>query len=178
MGKQSQNQLHILGEIMRTQAKLVYSLLVVGFLILATYTSEAQSTSVPFTLAISAKKSEFRVGSKVSITITQTNISDHTISCGGSYSDGVDISYFYEVKDEYGNEAEKIVLPPNIKDFPEAYSCNQEAGDTITRHEDISNVYKFDRAGTYTIQVSRYASDDPNDEIKVYSNTITITITG
>jgi hypothetical protein len=45
----------------------------------------------------------------------------------------------------------------------------------------ISRVYKFDRPGKYVIQVSRFdpeIKDDQGNPLKVFSNTITITITG
>jgi hypothetical protein len=91
---------------------------------------------------------------------------------------GLDATFFYDVKNEYGDQAEKIVRPHMEMEPRYPHTCTLAAGDSLTGEAQISREYKFDRAGTYTIQVSRYASDDPNDETKVYSNTITITITG
>jgi len=146
----------------------------------ASANSAAQNVKAPFTLKLSAKTYEFRVGSEVSILITQTNISNHSIKCSGTYLYGVDFSYFYDVKDENGNQAEKIDHPQSDMAFGDVFQCNQWAGKTVTRYSAISNIFKFDRAGKYVIQVSRHASDDPDttDETKVFSNTITITITG
>jgi hypothetical protein len=145
-----------------------------------TANSAAQNVKAPFTLTLSAKTYEFRVGSKVWITITQTNVTDHSIDCHETVQNGVDISYFYDMKDESGNQSEKVVRPHMELEPQDYHPCNLAAGQSLTGETQISRVYKFDRAGKYVIQVSRYASsvpDDP-DHSKVFSNTVTITITG
>jgi hypothetical protein len=125
--------------------------------------------------------SEFRVGSKVWIAITQANTTNHTIDCSGLARNGIDTFYFYDVRDEDGNPAEKLVRPHMGLDAGQPTWCSILAGGSHLDEEQISRIYKFDRPGRYTIQVSRFdpeIKDDQGNPLKVLSNTITITITG
>lgn len=134
-----------------------------------------------FTLVISTKATEFRVGSRVSIDVIMKNITKHTIDHSDWYSDAGEMSYSYDVRDEDGNQAEKIVYQHPELDTPSYYWGAIQAGESITSKLRISRIYKFDRPGKYVIQVSRGDQDclDANGKpAVVLSNTITITITG
>jgi hypothetical protein len=134
-----------------------------------------------FTLAISTSATEFRVGSRVSIEVIMKNISKHTIDHSDWYSDAGEMSYSYDVRDEDSNQAEKIVHQHPELDTPSHYFGAIPPGGSITSKLRISRIFKFDRPGKYTIQVSRHDPDflDENGKpVAVNSNMITITIIG
>ena len=94
---------------------------------------------------------------------------------------GVDSAYYFDVRDEDGNPAEKVIRPHMELDAGQPTWCDIPVGSSHLDEERISQVYKFDRPGKYTIQVSRFdpeIKDDRGNPLKVLSNTITITITG
>jgi hypothetical protein len=134
-----------------------------------------------FTLAISAKAPEFRVGSRVSVDVTMNNITKHTIDHSDWYSDAGEMSYSIDVRDEDGKPAEKIVHEHPELDTPSYIWGAIPPGESVKSKLRISSLYKLDRPGKYVIQVSRPDIDFKDADgkfVKVYSNTITITITG
>ena len=138
-------------------------------------------TAPSFTLTISTKATEFPVGSRVSIDVVMKNITKHTIDHSDWYSDAGEMSYSYDVRDEDGKPAEKIVHQNPELDTPGHYWGAILPGESITSKLRISRVYKFERPGKYSIQVSRPDidfKDDKGNPCKVVSNTITINITG
>jgi hypothetical protein len=164
-----------------TIPRKIFSCMILACAVLSTAAkTEAQDAKAPFTLTLSSIAYEFRAGSEVTIEIAQTNKSDHTISCAYQGYAGVNHKYQYDVRDEDGKLAEKVVRP-NMELEPDDYQpCNLAPGGSSLNSIKLSRVYKFDRPGKYVIQVSRFASsnaDDP-DYSKVQSNTIIITITG
>ena len=152
----------------------------------ANSTASTQDTVPSFTLLLKAGPrnkdiSEIRAGSQVWITITETNLTDHAIDCSGAYSDGIDLPDSYDVRDEDGRPAEKIARPHPELDAPEPYWSEIPAHASRVTEEQLNLIYKFDRPGKYTVQVSR---PDPNfldangKPSIIKSNVITITITG
>lgn len=143
-------------------------------------------TSPTFSLTLSPglrnkSVSEFRVGSKVWITITQKNLTNQPIDCTEINRGGVDSAYHYDVRDENGNVAEKVVKPQMELDSADIRPCNLAAGDSLVGEIQISRLYKLHRPGKYAVQVSRFdptVKDEDGNPLKVTSNTITITITG
>jgi hypothetical protein len=125
--------------------------------------------------------SEFRVGSKVWITIKMTNITEHTIDHSDWHSDAGEMSYLWDVNDEDGKPVAKIVhLHPEL-DTASYYWGAISPGESEIGEVQLNRVYKFDRPGKYVIQVSRPDIDfkDANGNfVNVKSNIITITITG
>jgi hypothetical protein len=148
--------------------------------LLATANTAAQDAKAPYTLTLSAKTYDFRVGSDVWIEIIQTNTSNQTVSCAYQGYGGVNHKYQYDVRDEDGKPAEKAVRPHMDTEPEDYHGCSLAPGESHSNRILLSRVYKFDRPGKYTVQVSRFASSDAEDEdySKVLSNTITITITG
>jgi len=144
------------------------------------------ATKPSFTLTLSPGTrskniSEFRVGSRVRVTVKMTNVTDHAIDHSGSYSDAGDMAYSYDVRDEDGKPAEKIVVEHPERVMLDPFWSDIPAGDNDLDELRLTNVYKFDRPGTYTIQVSRHDPDfldDNGKPVVVKSNIITITITG
>ena len=157
--------------------RVLSSILFVGVLTFGAFNSEAQDkapSTVPdldgmhmksiqnppqsapsFTLTISTNASEFRVGSRISISVIQKNITNHTIDRSGWYSDTGDMSYSFDVRDEDGKPAEKIVHQHPEMDTPGYYWNSIPAGESYTQNLQISKIYKFDRPGKYIIQVFR-----------------------
>jgi hypothetical protein len=85
-----------------------------------------------FTLKLSAKAEEYRIGSKVVVTIVRTNITDHTIDDSGYYGDVGNRSYSYDVRDEDGKPLEKSSdYCPSVGDSPRAFAG---AYDNYPRH--------------------------------------------
>jgi len=130
-----------------------------------------------FSLTLSAKTYEFRVGSQMRITITQTNLTKHGIDCTSEW-DGIDRTYQYEVTDEDGKPAEKLHRGNAGWDVHPSILA---AGESNSANIIISRIFTFDRPGKYVIRVSRkenYLTDEKGEPLVVWSNPITITITG
>jgi len=144
------------------------------------------ATKPSFTLALSPgtrskSTSEFSVGSKVRVTVKMTNITDHAIDHSGYYSDAGDMAYSYDVRDEDGQPAAKIVYEHPERVMPSPFWSDIPPGESDLDQLRLNMVYKFDRPGKYTVQVFRHDPDclDENGKpVVVKSNTITITITG
>jgi hypothetical protein len=141
--------------------------------------SAAQTTSAPYTLTLSSKQPEFRVGSNVWITIVQTNTSKQVVECVYRGSNGVNNEYHYDVWDEDGKLAEKAIWPHMDTTPNDYHDCGINPGESSTDVIKLSRVYKLDRPGKYVVQVYRFDPDLPDDQgnpLKVLSNTITITV--
>jgi len=185
--------------------KILQSVLVVGALTIANCISRAQDNASPitsadhdmhirpiknpqqtapsFTLSIrggddAGTRYEFKVGSMVAITISMTNIVNHDIDYSG-YSWHLDSSYNYLVWDEDGKPAEKIFFGDPDRSTSSPYWSGISPRKTKTYEADLEEIYKFDRPGKYTVQVSRPDEDYLDENGKptvVKSNIITITI--
>lgn len=148
--------------------------------------ASAQDTAPTFTLTLKAGLrnkdiSEFRAGSKVWITIVQKNISNHAIDVSGVYSGGVNKEFLYDVVDEDGKPAEKVAEPHPELNAQSPFWRQIPAGESDLTEALLSRIYKFDRPGKYTIQVSRpepVLKDEAGKPVVEKSNLITITITG
>jgi len=143
------------------------------------------ATSPSFTLSIrggddAGTRNEFKVGSIVAITISMTNITNHDIDYSG-YFRHLDEQYNYLVWDEDGKPAEKISFGNPDLSTSSPYWSEILPGKTETYEADLEEIYKFDRPGKYTVQVSRPDYDFLDENGKptmIKSNIITITITG
>jgi hypothetical protein len=143
------------------------------------------ATSPSFTLSIrggddAGTRYEFKVGSMVAITISMTNVTNHDIDYSGRFWH-LDSSYNYLVWDEDGKPAEKISFGDPDRSTSSPFWSGISPGKTKTYEADLEQIYKFDRPGKYTVQVSRPDDDyfDGNGKpVVVKSNIITITITG
>ncbi|MGA2888603.1 MAG: hypothetical protein ABSE51_11170 [Terracidiphilus sp.] len=136
-----------------------------------------EDTYPTFSLTLRAKAPEFRSGSLVRITITQTNLTKHEIDCSEEWT-GIDSSYQYEATDEDGKPAEE---KPRGRGAIAGYNCIIPPGKSVDRSILIDRVFKFDRPGKYVIRVSRREvdlKDKKGEPLVVWSSPITITITG
>jgi len=143
------------------------------------------ATSPSFTLSIrggdaASTRYEFKVGSIVAITISMTNITDHDIDYSGAFRH-LDEQYKYFVWNEDGNPAEKLSFGDPDRSTSSPFWSGISPGKTRTYEADLEQIYKFDRPGKYTVQISRpdydFLDKDGTPTV-IQSNVITITITG
>jgi hypothetical protein len=150
------------------------------FALFTTLCAAGQSTA-SFTLQLNADSPTFRIGEVIRIEIIQTNVSVHSVNCDYAGGNAVNKIYDYYVTREDGSPADKVVWSKPVPPPSRHMSCEIGPKDSQKDWIHLSNVYKFDKPGSYTVRVSR-VDPDTNDEsgnpVKVYSNTITITITG
>jgi hypothetical protein len=129
----------------------------------------ANDTYPTFSLTLTSKSPEYRIGSKMWITIVQTNLTNHDIDC--SYTD------HFEAIDEDGKKIKEYSWVPELY----AHGCGIGAGEKYSHMQQLERVFKFDRPGKYIIRVSRkepFLMDEKGESIVVWSNPITIQITG
>ena len=129
---------------------------------------------LPYTISITPDKPTVVAGHDAWIDVTLTNNSDHAIDCTAKDVAGVDRTFQYEVKNSLGKSAEKADM------HPETYSgsyqlCTLAPGKSITRQTRINFFHDLSVPGTYTVQLSRYISQNKNDP-PVVSNTATIIV--
>jgi hypothetical protein len=143
------------------------------------------ATAPSFTLSIrggddAGTRQEFKIGSMVAITVSTTNVTKHDIDYSG-YFRHLDEQFSYLVWDEDGKPAEKVSFGDPDLSTSKSFWSGISPGKTETYEADLEQIYKFDKPGKYTVQVSRPDPDclDENGKpVVVKSNTITITITG
>jgi hypothetical protein len=137
--------------------------------------SLTQAPGTTFSLTLSAPNAEVALGANVFVTILQTNLSDRTIDCSAQADSGVDYNYKFDVRDQHGTEAAKVVLK-----HPELVATSYQ-GCTLPPRESrlegllVNRVYQFNEPGEYTIQVSRLDEGVPG-RVFVKSNIVTITV--
>lgn len=139
--------------------------------------SPANETSPTFSLTLSSRSPEYRIGTDMWIRILQTNLTNHAIDCTEEW-DGIDRAYLYEAKDQDGKAAEKRHRGNAGFDV---HACTMAKGEHATREILINRVFKFDQPGKYTLRVGRREpdlTDEKGEPLVVWSNPITITITG
>jgi hypothetical protein len=126
-----------------------------------------------FSLTLSARKTKVALGGEVLIEIRQTNLSDRSISCSAYAGSGLNYSFGYDVRDQHGAEAAKIV---RSRPFGGGYhNCNLPPGESISSGVLLNLIYRFDQPGEYTIQVSRPDAGNPR-AADVKSNAITVSV--
>ncbi|MGO9317767.1 MAG: hypothetical protein ACLPXT_14110 [Terracidiphilus sp.] len=167
---------------------VIRSFILTGFLFIQTSALHSQEAerlqalaandiSPTFSLTLTSKSPEYRAGSIIWIKIVQTNLTKHDIDCTEEW-DGIDRTYDYEATDEYGKPAEKRHRGNAGWDI---HSSTMAVGEYATREIQIERIFKLDRPGKYTIRVSRrepFLKDERGEPLVVWSNPITITITG
>lgn len=103
------------------------------------------------------------------VTIVQTNLTNHDIDC--SYTD------HFEAIDEYGQTVKEHSWIPEEY----AHGCAVGVGDKYSHMQQLEQVFEFTRPGDYKIRVLRkepFLKDEKGEQKVVYSNWITVTITG
>jgi hypothetical protein len=131
-----------------------------------------------FSLTITADKPEVTLGTDINIGIKITNISEEPLNFIFGNRGNVAIGYQYDVRDEQGAVvAKRAVRQDPVFHLPSKLPGSTlrgviQPGKSIGEATTISDVYQFDRPGTYTIQVSRKEPGMP----LVQSNIITITV--
>ena len=142
-----------------------------------TQSGHAPSGKKPsFSLALSFKAPEYRIGSEMWIVITQTNLTRHHVDCTVVWS-GIDTTYQYEATYENGQPAERMLRSNAMNDV---HPCTLRRGEAAKRDILINRVFKLDKPGRYVLRVARPdpAYDHGGDQTLVWSNPVTITIIG
>ncbi|MGB9408824.1 MAG: hypothetical protein WCA89_14905 [Terracidiphilus sp.] len=145
--------------------------------------AQSNPETAKFTIVISAEKPEVILGTNVIIWMTTTNISDELIPMEFGGHGNMPDGFHYDIRDEQGVEVAKAVYndirpsrPPGSR-----RSGQLAPGKSKKDRAIISDDYSFDRPGKYTIRIwmpaTRGTPEKPESG-RVYSNTITITITG
>ena len=157
---------------------LATAMTLVGLLFFSAQGLRSQDAKASFTLTLSAKTYEFRAGSAVKIEIVQKNTSKSAIDCSFQGFAGVNYLYHYDVRDEDGKLAEKVVRPHMELEPNYHHECDLSPGESSSQSIALDMVYKLDQPGKYTVQVFRFdpdLTDAQGNPVKVLSNTITIT---
>lgn len=148
--------------------------------------ASAQDTTPTFSLTLKAglrneAMQEYRAGATVWITIIQTNLTTHAIDTSGARSGGINKEFLYEVLDEDGKPAEKVIhLHPDL-DMNSPFWSAIPAGKSEIDEVQLNRLFKFDRPGKYVIQVGRrerVLKDAAGKPVIERSNSIIITIIG
>jgi peptidyl-Lys metalloendopeptidase len=143
-----------------------------------------QPEGTPFKLTLNVKSpvrgavlgtsAEFSVGYPVEVTIVLTNTSSHEISGAVGDQMGLASGYLYDIRDRNGDPIQrqqwKGPVTGRAKDRGPV-----KPGESLTQGSEITSAYDLSIPGTYTIQVSRHASDEPGAPL-LKSNPVTVTI--
>lgn len=155
--------------------------MVLGLLLLVVapvgWSQKRVSSQEPFSLSLTVLTPDVESGAPVLIKVLITNMSKHDVDCSKGYSNGLDRTYTYEVKDPGGKPLEMLTKKhPEIgATFSPGPECLLKPGETSSSEGSIGNFYDMTGPGEYSIRVSRRISDDPKDGV-IYSNKATVTI--
>jgi hypothetical protein len=142
----------------------------------------ANDTSPTFTLTLSPGTrnkiiSEYRVGDDMWMTIVMTNLTNHDIDASVAGDSSYDRMFGYEAIDEDG----KPVKERHHGTEGYNHTAGIGAGGNVTREFLLNRAFKLDRPCKYVIRVSRkepFVKDEKGEPPVIWSNPITITITG
>ena len=166
--------------------RILFGLLILG----VTGIAYSQASQQPFTITISADKSQVKSGDDVGIDVVMTNISDHDVDCTSNGRNALDRNYRYEVFDKQGPVPKIKRKYPEIGETGSIFPCIIKPGESAHAAGGlISALYDFSRPGKYTIQVSRPVWGDDqrpgtagtaghDNQADVRSNIITVTVVG
>ncbi len=131
----------------------------------------------PFTIAIAGEQATVKSGADVWIRTRLTNNSEHDLDMSGSYDDSIRMNpnYIFDVRDSTGKPCAKVISPHPEVVTGSPNNRTVKAGETYITEQRISALYNMNSADKYLVQVSRRASENPEDGI-IPSNKITITV--
>jgi len=168
--------------------------LLITFLLAFTFTAAAgQSAKPPFSIEISAPKI-VKAGAPIEIKVVLTNTSDHSIDFRAHEPE--EVNYRTEVfksdgrREDYtthgqflatgscklqGGEAKGV--PSCIGNYGPSVLVSLRPSGKYTASIDVTDQFRLNKPGDYSIRVSRSTAGDPEKRITVTSNTITVTVT-
>ncbi len=139
--------------------------------------AQANSSSQPFAVSITANNAQVKAGSNVCVRVTLTNTSsvDLAMKGGASAPTGLDPNYRFEVRYQGGGLIQKKAYPhPEI--FRAArYNYLLKPGESHTQDECPSASYDMRTPGQYTIQAFRPTSG-PSSGGEIASNIVNVTV--
>lgn len=138
-----------------------------------------KANGVTPTISLTLRPKEVRLGA-VSVTITETNLTDHILDDSSTYVNGVNNMFAFIVSDEDGKKVARVP-PPTLDGYPissgEFFPSNILAKSSKQFEVPLSWIYKINLPGKYVIQACRYdpeAKDGHGNSLLVFSNSITI----
>jgi hypothetical protein len=130
------------------------------------------SPTPPFKLTVAANRTPYVAGEKVFVGISQTNISNQTISCSGWWVGASNLTYKYDVRNSIGKQ---IAERPHASTAPGSFStCELAPGQTQSGQYLLSWLFDLSEPGDYTVQVRRKVSNNSPEIVE--SNRITLEI--
>lgn len=146
-----------------------------GVLNAQNHSSGSFSTGSNFSLTVSAPIPQVSLGSAIIIGIKVTNVSKSPITLVFGRHGDVAVGFKYDARDPNGKSMKRVPpsggLRPAIPPGSETRG-KLLPGESIEQATRISDLFKFDQPGKYSIQVSRKIAGKPI----VRSNVIVITV--
>jgi hypothetical protein len=139
----------------------------------ATCVSYAQATHQPFSITISAQKTDNKAGAPIAITVRLTDTSKQEINASSSWESGTDRGYEYDIRDSSGHLYERKTHTGPVSDSSKIQTL--KPGESMEESTLVSEEFDLSRPGEYVVQLSRRIHGDPGDD-GVKSNSITITV--
>jgi hypothetical protein len=131
----------------------------------------------PFSIEITATKSEVKVHSEIPLRIRLANLTNHPIRINPGVlmmEGGIDPGFSYDCRDESGRVVPKdYPVMGSLGDHPVLASLN--SGDVKEQIIRVDRACDLNRAGKYTIQLSMVDPNDPKHG-SVKSNKLTVTV--
>jgi hypothetical protein len=130
----------------------------------------------PFSITITAVKTEVSAGAPVEIIIRQTNTSNQDVNWSAVYFNGFANDYSYDIRLEGGK---KLTPLPRKDEGPVVGSAimgTLKPGESRETRVGLGSQYDMTRPGKYIIELSRPVSAGPEKAV-IKSNRITITVT-
>jgi hypothetical protein len=137
----------------------------------------AQTANGPITIVISSASPIVKGGDGVLIKVQLTNNSAEDLDASANINSaiGVDPNYEYDVRDSKGSEVSRRTYRHSEHVTGHAIFRTLKPGETITDVEPLGRLVDMDKAGKYTVQVSRNVPRN-DGAVVVKSNKLTITV--
>ena len=150
----------------RTMKAFVSVLLLVACSFAASQPNNESGLSIVITAP-----SELKSGSELDLRIQLTNTSDHDINLLDFYTDGVNNSYEYQVRDATG----RVKKHKDTKAHGSFRTLTLKPGETTEQGTLISRAFDLEEPGQYSIRLSR-STGQPSAQSRATSNQITVTV--
>ncbi len=169
---------------MRKFMNLIIFALLSPILIANILVAQTRTESPKLTIVVSADKSEIPLDSEIEISITITNSSEEPLTLSFGHHGRMPDGYQFDLQDDQGKVVARFgprykqLSNGNMFRLPDRPAGSMRWGElkpgkSMVDHATISDDYKFDHPGKYTIQVSRKESWMSSP---ICSNIITITV--
>lgn len=131
----------------------------------------------PFSITINLSTPEVKSGSPVELRIKLTNTSDHPMNSSAVYTEGVNLTFEYEVQKLNGTPLGEICKNVGGCIRTVIVSKPLEPGQSREDGTVVSNLYDMREPGQYAVQLSRLIDGGDASRGRVKSNKVTVTVT-